>query len=277
MERPDCYTYLNYRDYLRALLAAEKAKNRHFSHRYFARVAGFSSPSYLKMVMDGKRNLTPSSIHQFSKAFKMGHREAGYFEALVLFNQAKSEKEQELYFERLTALRPTTALKGLEKDQYEYYTLKHFVIIREMVALSHFQEDPNWIAKHLSTPIKPRDVRHALEVLLRLKLLARNAQGALEQCDESVATPPDVVSMEVVQFHRTMLDDAKESLFKVAPKRRDISSLTVPIPIGSIKAIKERIQNFRQELLDLINSGSQDFDEVYQLNIQLFPLTKTGR
>ncbi len=271
----DPYRYLDFRLYLKDLLRAEKERNKVFSFRYFSRVAGFSSPSYLKMVMDGQRNLSPSSIHQFAKAFKLGRRETAYFEALVLFNQAKTEKEKDLYFERLSALRPTANLRGLEKDQYEYYTQKHFVIIREMVALPHFSNDPEWIAQRLNPPIKAKEVEHALGVLIRLGLLKRDEHGKLAQCDASVTTPPEVVSIEVMQFHKAMINDAKEALFAVAPNKRDISALTVPIPLKSMPILKQKLQAFREELLAFINKGDQNFDEVYQFNIQLFPVTKT--
>lgn len=269
------YNYMDYRVYLKELLAEFKANTRYFSFRYFARVAGFSSPSYLKMVIDGSRNLTPSSIQQVAKAFKFGKRDAAYFEALVLFNQARTEKEKELYLERLSVLKPREQLRGIEKDQFEYYTNKFFVMLREMVALPHFQEDPQWIAQHVYAAVKPKDVEHALGVLLRLGLLTRNADGKLAQADASLTTPSEVQSLELMQYHRSMLDDAKESLHTVEADLRDVTSLTIPIPHAAVNEIKRRIQNFREEILDYINKGSQDFCDVYQLNMQLFPLTKT--
>ncbi len=227
------------------------------------------------MVIDGKRNLTPSSIHQFTKAFKLGKNESAYFESLVLFNQAKSEKEKELYFERLQALRPQTTLQGLKRDQYEYFTQKHFVTIREMVALPHFREDPAWIASHLTQELKAKDVTHAITVLLRLGLLERTTNGKLVQKDVSLTTPAEVASLELMHYHRSMLDDAKEALFKIAAPERDISALTIPIPKALIPILKRRIQQFREEVIDFVNKGSTDYHEVYQLNVQLFPLTKT--
>jgi hypothetical protein len=42
-------------------LASKKAKPQ-YSFRYFARRAGLSSSNFLKLVMDGKRNLGPTTI-----------------------------------------------------------------------------------------------------------------------------------------------------------------------------------------------------------------------
>ncbi len=277
IEMPDLFRSMDYRAYLKDRYAAEKAKKRHFSHRYFARIAGLSSSGYLKMVMDGNRNLSPTSIAQFARALKLSKREAGYFEALVLFNQAKSDPERELYFERLSALKPAVKLTGIEKDQYEYFTQKHFVVIREMVALSGFQEDPAWIAKRVKPAIKAKEVEHALEVLLRLGLIRRNKDDKLVHSEASLTTPAEVDSVEVYNFHQSMLNEAKEAMLTVSPELRDITSLTIPIPKKSLPKIKERIKAFREEMIDLINQGDRDYHGVYQLNCQLFPVTSTHK
>lgn len=271
----ELFSYLDYRRYLRDRFAYEKSRTRHFSFRYFARIAGFSSPGFLKMVMTGERNLTPTSINQCARALKLPKKEAAYFEALVLFNQARTDQERDLYFERLSSLKPPVRLTGLAKDQYEYFSQKHFVVIREMVSLPCFREDPEWIAQGVKPPIKPKEVQHALEVLLRLGLIKRNAEGKLIQSDASLTTPAEVASVEVYNFHQAMLNDAKEAMLRVSPELRDITSLTIPIPKKSLGSIKERIKAFREEIIDVVNKGTSDYHEVYQLNIQLFPVTRT--
>ncbi len=271
----EIFGYLDYREYLKERYTEEKAKNRHFSFRFFARVAGFSSSGFLKMVMEGERNLTPTSINQCAKALKLAKKEAAYFEALVLFNQASSDRERDLYFERLSALRPKIQLKGLEKDQYEYFTQKHFVIIREMAALPHFREDPAWIGRQLQPPLPSKEVERTIEVLFRLKLLKRNEEGRLTHTDAGLTTPAEVDSGEVYRFQQGMLNDAKQALLTVPADLRDITSLTVPIPREALKPIKEKIMAFREEILDFINKGSSNYFEVYQLNLQLFPVTQT--
>lgn len=273
----DIYNYIDYREFLKGYFSREKGKNRHFSFRYFARIAGFTSPGFLKMVMDGQRNLSPASINKLSKGVKLNPKESAFFEALVLFTQSDNPKDRDLYFERLSSLKPHAKIHGIEKDQYEYFTQKHYVILREMVALPHFNEDPVWISQHMETQIKPKDVEHALSVLLRLGLIKRNETGRLVQADASLATPPEVHSVEVYNFHREMLDTAKEVMLKVPSEARDVSSLTIPIPLSSIGEIKAKIQNFRDDMMSYVNKGSPNYHEVYQLNIQLFPVTTTKK
>lgn len=270
------FEYKDYRQYLQDRFAADKKQHSYFSYRYFARMAGLSSPGYLKMVMDGDRNLSPNSIHKFNTAFKHNKKEGAYFEALVLFNQAKNGEERELYLDRLRGLKPPAQVQGLEKDQFEYFTRKHFVVIREMVALPHFREDYEWIGKNLQPPIKAREVEHALEVLLRIGLVRRNENGKLVQSHASLSTPPEVASLDVFNFQKEMLDEAKNAFFTVKPALRDITSLTISIPQLALPLLKQRIESFRKEIIQMIETGNQDYFEVYQMNIQLFPVTKTS-
>lgn len=269
------FDYIDYRLFLKDKLAELKENNSRFSFRLFARLAGLSSPGYLKMVMDGERNLSPTSINQFAKGLKLGKKEAMYFEALVLFKQAKSEAERDMYLERLSALKPQPKLMGISKDQFEYFTHHYYVVIREMVALPDFKEDEEWIASHMSTPIKAKEAREAIDTLLRLGLVHRDEDGKLVQADGSLTTEPEVASVEVFNFHRNMLNEAKAAMIHLSPESRDITSLTIPIPKDFLPEIKHKIQELRETIIHTINNGPPHYHEVYQINIQLFPVTTT--
>lgn len=63
-ERPVVTRFTDYRAYLRAMIAWSKEHRRGFSYRSFAKKAGFSSPSFLKLVADGQRRLSPESVER---------------------------------------------------------------------------------------------------------------------------------------------------------------------------------------------------------------------
>src|SRR5690349_7504160 len=88
------YDFLDYRAYLRAFYEAEKARRPSFSHRLFSRVAGLRSPNFLKLVMDGERNLGDESIPKFVKGLGLGAEEAEFFADLVKFTQAEGVAEK---------------------------------------------------------------------------------------------------------------------------------------------------------------------------------------
>ena len=64
-DTPVIFKYNDYRKYLRDLFNFHKNKNRHFTYRYIAMKAKFASPSALKDVVDGKKNLSQESVLPF--------------------------------------------------------------------------------------------------------------------------------------------------------------------------------------------------------------------
>ena len=83
------FAFLDYRAYLRAFY--EEAKQRcAFSYRAFARRAKLRSPNYLKLVIDGERNLSPAMSQRFAEACGLSGEAVEYFQELVGFAHAHS-------------------------------------------------------------------------------------------------------------------------------------------------------------------------------------------
>mgnify|MGYP005632737227 CR=1 FL=1 len=270
----DVFQYTDYRLFLKDFVEEQKRTSQHFSMRYFARVAGTGSPGYLIMIMKGQRNLSTTYVNKFIKALRFSKKEADYFEAMVNFNQAKEDKERDQYFDRMLALKPSVRIRGLQKDQLAFYSKKHFVVIHQMVSLPEFKEDAEWIAGRLYPSIRASEAQQAIDILLRLGLLKRGKKGKLEQAHSTYMTSSDVDSIYVYAFHRYMIAEAKNALMKGNPNFKDITSVTIPVPKSKMKELKERIQEFREETMDWITKYRDEYDEVYQMNVQLFPLTK---
>ena len=68
---PNIFEYYDYRLFLRDLVEYERKRNPVFSNRYIVRRAGFKSPTALKHVIDGKRNLSLESANKFASALKI--------------------------------------------------------------------------------------------------------------------------------------------------------------------------------------------------------------
>src|SRR3989338_9919808 len=93
IKKPNIFEYDNYRSFLKDLYALLKQEKSAFSFRFFSRQAGFRSPNFLKLVMEGKRNLSPESIEKFAKGLKLNKNEADFFRRLVLLNQATTDRK----------------------------------------------------------------------------------------------------------------------------------------------------------------------------------------
>ncbi|MBQ5463997.1 MAG: TIGR02147 family protein, partial [Fibrobacter sp.] len=89
--------YTDFRLYMRDFYE-ERKRCSAFSWREFSKVAGFSSPSYMKVVCDGKSNLSRIGIERTGAAMGLSGFEMDYFREMVVFGQAESEdKKKETY------------------------------------------------------------------------------------------------------------------------------------------------------------------------------------
>ncbi len=267
------FEYTDYRKYLRDWCTHQREASTSFSFRNFSRAAGLSSPSYLKMVIDGKRNITSETIPGFARALRLGAEESHFFENLVQFSQARTHQAKNLCYHRLLRNRRFRDANHLSKERYEYFSKWYHAAIREMVALPGFRDDPAWIARRLRPHVTKAEAKAALGLLLRLGLVVRGEDGRICLSDASVTTSDEVNSLDVVNFHREMIDRARDSLMEPKGKRRNVSSLTIALSKEKFKRIKERIHEFRKELRAMVGEGESP-DDVYQINFQLFSLTE---
>jgi uncharacterized protein (TIGR02147 family) len=277
--RPRPEDFPEYRGYLRAMISYLKDTRPQFSYRYFSRVAGFSSPNFLKLVADGARNLTPSSIPKFARGLGLDDRERDAFETLVLLTQAETDAERNRYYARLRkAGSAHSEARRVEAAQFDVYSLWYAIPIRELLLHTDFVEDPNWIAQKLRPRIKPQEAKQALELLEKVGLAARDESGKLKPSDTKISTGPRVRSLAVRNFHRAMLGLASEALEKIPLDERDVSGLTVTLTRSQYEDVRARIERFRREILDIIDDSpkNDEIADVYQISFQLFPLTRKG-
>jgi len=272
-EQPNIYEYLNYREFVKDMYHFKKNGGNGFSYRTFSRLAGFRSSNFIKLIMDGDRNLSLEGIQKFSKAFKLNKAQKNFFETLVLFNQAKNIDDKNRYYGRIAQTKCYNEVKQLEANQYQYFSNWYYVALRELVALENFREDPNWINKKLGINLSDDEIKKAIQVLFELKLVKRNKNKKLEQSDHKITTSPDIAHLAVLNFHKEMLTKASDSLEQSRTVDRDISALTVSLSKKQFDQIKERINQFRSEI-HAIASENDQAHAVYQVNFQLFNLSE---
>ena len=272
----DVYGYLDYRAFLRDFYAAKKAKSRAFSYRSFSKRAGVASPNYLKLVVEGQRSLSAKMAEKFAHACGLDPDASRYFAHLVAFNQAKTSPERSLHYGKLTSFQHYRQAHKLEIAHAAYYSDWFMPAIRELAASRAFTADPEWIADQLIPNITPLQAARALETLVELGLLVKDASGRLVQADALLSTGAETRGLHIAAFHRAMTQRAIDSIDLVPAQDRDISSLTLCLSRGGLRAFKERIQRMRRELLEL-SALETDPEQVVQINFQLFPLSRSSK
>jgi uncharacterized protein (TIGR02147 family) len=268
------FEFLSYRAFLRAYYEAAKKRTAGYSFRSFSRQAGLKSPNFLKLVMDGERNLGRETIPKFADALGLEGESRQFFFDLVAFEQATDSAEKNAAFERIAASRRFRAARRIDGMVHEYLSHWYHPAIRELAAHPDFKADPKWIAERLLPSIAPKQAAESLALLLELGLLVRNEETQrLELREPTLTTEHEVSALGAANFHRQMLERASESIDTVPSARRDFAALTVCVNPRMVGEVKRRIHQFREALTDLCDSEANG-SVVYQLNVQWFPLSR---
>jgi uncharacterized protein (TIGR02147 family) len=273
---PSLFKYSDYRQFLRDVYETNKARHSAFSYRYLALKGGVNSSAFFKYVIEGKRNLSKGTLLKTCLAFGLKDKEAEYFENLVFFNQAKTVKEKNLYFDRLTRLRGDYDVKRVEESQYAYYSQWYHSAVRELLAMARPGGDPKAIAQALMPSITPKQAQDSVDLLRRLGMVRKDAQGKWRQADPVLGTGNQIASQVVINFQLMMLELAKEAYDRCRPEERLMASTTFSISEAAVDLFKKRIRQFRSELLELARTEEKP-ERVYQLNLNFFPTSRSPR
>jgi uncharacterized protein (TIGR02147 family) len=270
------FAYQNYRLYLKEWYRSAKARSSVVSFRFLSRQAGFQSPNFLKLVMEGQRNLSSDSIDRVLKILKLKKIESEYFRNLVGLNQATASSEREAFAERLLACAPFNKERTLSGSQHNYYAHWYYCPVRELVALPGFQEDAEWVATQLMPPIRPAEARKALTELEDMGLLRRNSSGRLEQADAFVASGDEIASAFLARFHKAMIHKAAEAIDLFPSADREIGGVTVTLSREGAERVRKLLRKVRNEILSLAQDEAAPAG-VYQIGCQFYPLTKATK
>ncbi|MGE0615274.1 MAG: TIGR02147 family protein [Bacteriovoracia bacterium] len=273
---PKVYAYADYRKFMRDHYLHMKTVRPGFSYRFLAKRAGFASPNYFKLVMDGKRNLSTEAIPRCARALKLTRHETDFFTQLVHFNQTRSSEQRQHFAQQLVTSGRFRSLHPLSEAQFNYYAQWYFIPIRELVGSPAFSEDPQTLARSLNPPITADQARRALRELLTLGLIERGPNGKLRRSTGAIVTGDEVVSSAIAQYHRHMIRLAGEAIERIPRQEREISAITTGLSRETCAQVKEMIRVFRDQVLDAIAHDSGETEKVVQINFQLFPISEAA-
>lgn len=266
------FDYVDYRFFLTDYFNREKLVVRGFSYRSFAQKAGVSA-SLLKDILTNRQNLTIQTMHKYASAMDLNAKEIAYFEALVNFNNASNNNEKNRYFDEMVSLRGRSSVKFLDLQQYEYFSEWYHAVVRELITHVGLGCDAEAISRCIEPSVSPAKIRKSIKLLKELGLIYEN-DGIWHASDKVLSSEYQIQSLALKNYHIGMLERARESLDKNSSDEREFQGHTLSVSSSTFMRMKERIRAFSDELLSMAAADKDIPDKVYQINIQMFPLTK---
>lgn len=266
------FDYVDYRFFLTDYIDQQKATSRGFSLRTFAQKAGVAA-SLFNDILSKRQNLTVQAMHKYATAMGLGAKEIAYFEALVGFNNASTNQEKNRFFGEMVHLRGRSAVKFIDHQQYEYFSEWYHAVVRELVTHVGMGCDAEKISQCIDPVVSPAKVKKSITLLQELGLIYE-ADGVWHASDKVLSSEYQVQSVALKNYHIGMLECAVESLDKHTSAEREFQGLTLSVSKTTFMQMKNRIRTFSDELLEMAASENVAPEEVYQINLQMFPLTK---
>jgi len=265
------FEYTNFQLYLQDFFEESKKLNHNFSHRYLAAKLGIAMPNLILLVMRGKRKMSTVLTARLSRFLRLKKREAIYFESMVGFMQAKTHEQRNTFFQHMLKLRRDLTTKKIEEGQYEYFSNWYNPVIRELVTYPDFRGNYTWLANKMHPHITPGQAKASVQLLLRLGLVKRSGRH-YRQLDPIISTGPEVCSLAVVNFHRAVAFLAASSYDRTPKDEHNITGCTVNLSKETFNHTVTEISEFRRRAL-AIGDNANKSTRVYQLNVQLFPVS----
>ncbi|MBR4915496.1 MAG: TIGR02147 family protein [Fibrobacter sp.] len=263
------FEYTDYREWIRDAFDDFKQRKTVISWRYMAMKLG-ADPGNLLRVSQGKIHLTLSLVKPMAEFFELNEKETAYWTELVCFGRAKTDAEALNHYEKMQILKGIP-LKRLAKKELEFYRNWYCNSIRSIIGICKFKDDYEGLAESCTPPITVEEAKSAVKLLYDLNMISKDRDGYWKVNDTFVSTGGNWRSEAVRTFQKETIRLAGESLERHAPPLRDISTVTMTFNMDDIALIREKIKEFRSELLRMSQEGNGD-DTVFQLNVQLFPI-----
>ncbi len=272
MESPRLKDYVNYREFLNEYYKYKRRSSKglkKYSYSDFSASADIKSPNYLKLIIEGKRNLSEKMIFNFSQALKLDRQETSEFETLVHYNQSTSPDERFQYLKTLKEHRESKKSLGLSDINW----LK--VIILSLSDQKNVTYEMESLLQLFRGRVKKTDLKRAMKALCEEQAFCEVSPGKYEPTAKRNALPK-MSSLEIQKLQTDLMFFGLESLFKDEIHEREFGSFSAALTAEEFEAVKFELRKFRKKLMTDIQMKreSQPGDQIYQIQMQVFPLTE---
>lgn len=267
------FDYVDYRFFLTDYFNLQKKTVRGFSYRSFAEKAGVSA-SLLKDILSKRQNLTINTMQKYASAINLNLKETAYFESLVGFNNASTNTDKNHFLENMLRLRGRSPIKFLDSLQYEYFSNWYNAVVRELVTHVGLGCNTTAISQCIEPSVSKVKIKKSIELLKKLGLIYQNENGTWLASNKVLSSEYEIQSVALKNYHHGMIQCADKALENFQSHQREFQGLTISASKATLERMKERIRSFTDELLNMAASENEKAEDVYQINLQMFPLTK---
>jgi uncharacterized protein (TIGR02147 family) len=251
---------------------------RPYNYAMFSAAADIKSPNYLKMIIEAHRNLSEEMIVKFAKAMGMSKEQNEEFRLLVLFGQASDPAERNFFLKELSEFRVQSQLRSGQIDRKIWEKIPNWItwILYAVMDQDGVEFRPDKLRELLRGKASEAEIAESLKILIESgEVVKDELTGQLRKARNLVDTPDEIPVALVRKLQSQLMYLGLESLFQDSPADREFGSLTLSLTKAEFDELKFKLRQMRKQINkdNSIKRMSERGDRVYQLNLQLFPVT----
>ena len=282
---PSISDYMDYRKFLKDFYEFKRESTKHalrpYNYAIFSAAADIKSPNYLKMIIEGKRNLSDDMISKFSKACGMNKAESDEFSLLVLFNQAEEPADRNMALKQLSEFRLEQKVKHGEIDRKVFEKIPNWIgwIIYALLDQEGVYFSVQQLKDVLRGKVSENEVQQALNQLLESGDLVKDAETGKISKGAAKEVPDEIPPALIRRLQMQLMYLGLESLYQDEANEREFGSLTLSLTEKEFNEIKFKLRQMRKSLHkeNTIARMESKGERVYQLNLQLYPVTNATK
>ncbi len=263
-------SYTDFRQYVKDFYE-ERKRTSAFSWREFNKLAGFTSPNYLKLVCDGKSKLSRVKTEPVAQAMGLVDFEADYFKLMVSLDNAKDDNTKKDILLQMDSIAKEHKARIVDSDAFEYYQSWEYPVIRELAPMMPGAK-PHELAAACNEEISAEDVSRILKFLVKRGFL-KSENGNYTQTEKTVIGSKEALPLAVRSMHREMASYAEKAVDKYPVEQRHFLGITM----GVNKELYDKVVTELEDCcrrINAITANCENLDQVYRMNIQFFPFSK---
>jgi len=259
--------HISFRTFLKSALAQRCAKNPSYSLRAFAKQIGLS-PSHLSRVLNGTKMLSMAAAMNVAAELQLKEPELTHFIDLIQL-ELTNEDGRNIILERMEKRTRKQPVRTIDLEIFKVISDWHCLPLLELIKTKSFRSDPKWMAKRLGVSVA--EINETLDRLSRLGIIevVNNQITCISQ--DYIKTSNDIASAAVKKHHAQMIDKAAKALVEEPVEEREFQAFNFAFHPKQMKKAKQAIRDFAEKFNAEYGGVGE---EVYQLNVQFFKLTK---
>ena len=250
----------------------ERKRSSLFSWREFSKLAGFTSPNYIQLVCEGKSRLSKTGVEKIATAMELAGSDRDYFLAMERFGDAKSDAKKIQAFNEMQEIATENRLRVVDGEAFKYFESWVNPVMRELAPIMPGAK-PLELARNCYPVVSATEVRQALDFMVHADFLKKIGEDTYVQTEKVVTGSSEAIPLALRSMNRQMSKFATDAIDDIPPEKRHAAGVTLGMSEETYKWLVQKLETLRQQVVAMA-AKEKDYDKVYRLNLQLFPLTK---